>query len=314
MLDNTYDLVIIGGGPSGLTAAIYTARAAIKTLLLAGDPAGGQLMLTTEVENFPGFPQGIDGPQLISTLRSQAEKFGTITKDENVTKITGSVEKGFEITTESGSVYKSKVIIVATGANAKWLGLESEQRLRGKGVSACATCDGFFFKGKEVVVVGAGDVAMEDATFLTKFATKVHIFVRGTKENMRASRFMQEKAFTNQKIEFHFNTEIKEILGVDHVQGVKVINNQTKEETLIPEIGGVFVAIGHKPATDFLKGVVELDDIGYIKVTDNTKTSQAGIFAAGDAADFRYRQAITAAGMGCMAALDAEKYLASIEK
>jgi thioredoxin reductase (NADPH) len=314
MQENSYDLIIIGSGPAGLTAAIYTARASLKTLLLAGDPPGGQLMLTSEIENFPGFGDGIDGSELISKLRHQAEKFGTKALNENVISVTGDAQKGFTVTTEGHVSYAAKSVIIATGANAKWLGLESEQRLRGKGVSACATCDGFFFKGKEVVVVGAGDVAMEDATFLTKFASKVLIFVRGSKEKMRASKIMQEKANNNPKIEFHFNTEIVEILGQERVEGVKAINNETHEEILLPTIGGVFVAIGHKPSTEFLKGFIELDDVGYVKVKDNTRTSKEGVFAAGDAADYRYRQAVTAAGLGCMAALDVEKYLSSIEK
>lgn len=305
------DVIIIGSGPAGLTSAIYTSRASLNTLVIAGSPSGGQLMQTTEVENFPGFAQGVMGPVLISSMREQAIRFGTTFVEENVVSLAGDHKKGFTVlTTNSEQVYSAKSLIIATGANAKWLNIESEQRLRGKGVSACATCDGFFFKNKVVAVVGAGDSAMEEADFLTKFASKVIVLVRGDKENIRASKFMQNRAFNNQKIEFLFNTQIVEVLGTDLVEGLLVKNSKTNEITTLDNIQGLFLAIGHVPATQFLKGFVDLDAQGYLKVKNNTYTSKKGVFAAGDVLDYRYRQAITAAGMGCMAALDAEKFLA----
>jgi thioredoxin reductase (NADPH) len=305
------DVIIIGSGPAGLTSAIYTSRASLKTLVIAGSPSGGQLMLTTEVENFPGFAQGVMGPALISSMREQAIRFGTSFVEENVVSLAGDHKKGFTVlTTNSEQVYTATSLIIATGANAKWLNIESEQRLRGKGVSACATCDGFFFKNKVVAVVGAGDSAMEEADFLTKFASKVIVLVRGDKENIRASKFMQNRAFSNQKIEFIFNTQVAEVLGTDSVEGLLVKNSKTNEITTLDNIQGLFLAIGHVPATQFLKGFVDLDAQGYLKVKNNTYTSKKGVFAAGDVLDYRYRQAITAAGMGCMAALDAEKFLA----
>ncbi len=305
-----YDVLIIGGGPAGLTAAIYTARAEFSTLVLAGQPAGGQLMLTSEVENFPGFEHGIQGPTLIANMRAQAARFKTDFKDENVTKIEGNKNDGFKIITEEATVYESKTVIIATGASAKWLGLESETRLKGRGVSACATCDGFFFKDKVVAVVGAGDAAMEEATFLTKFATKVYLLVRSSEESMRASVFMKNKAKSNPKVKFVFNTEVVAVLGDSLVSGLRVKNNQTNQETVMEDIQGLFLAIGHTPSTKFLEGFVEIGKGGYIAVSDNTKTNVEGVFVAGDVADYRYRQAITASGMGCMAALDAEKFLA----
>lgn len=306
---STYDVIILGGGPAGLTAAIYTSRSKLNTLVIAGDTPGGQLMWTTEVENFPGFPEGIQGPELMQNMRKQAERFETEFKDENVTKIVGSVDEGFKVVTDSGE-YEGKTLIVATGASAKWLNLDSEQKFIGKGVSACATCDGFFFKNKEVAIVGGGDAAMEEAIFLTKFATKVYILIRGTKENMRASKIMQEEAEANDRIEFMFNTEVKEVLGEDNVTGLKLLNNKDSSESNL-NVQGLFIAIGHKPNTDFLKDFVTLGKQGYLEVTDNTKTSKEGVFAAGDVGDYKYRQAITAAGLGCMAALDVEKYLKS---
>jgi thioredoxin reductase (NADPH) len=307
-----YDVLIIGGGPAGLTAAIYTARAELSTLVLAGQPAGGQLMLTSEVENFPGFEHGIQGPTLISNMRSQAARFKTDFRDENVTKIGGSVSDGFKVTTEEGSIYESKTIIVATGASARWLGLESETRLKGRGVSACATCDGFFFKDKVVAVVGAGDAAMEEATFLTKFASKVYLLIRSSEEAVKASVFMKNKAKSNSKVEFVFNTEVVEVLGESLVSGLRVKNNQTGQEAIMGDIQGLFLAIGHTPSTKFLEGFVDVGKGGYVVVTDNTRTNVEGVFVAGDVADYRYRQAITASGMGCMAALDAEKFLAHL--
>jgi len=305
-----YDVIILGGGPSGLTAAIYTSRAKLNTLVLAGNPAGGQLMWTTEVENFPGFVDGIMGPELIENMRKQALRFETEIKDENVVNITGSVKDNFTLKTDNGDEYATKTIIIATGASAKWLNIESEQKLRGKGVSACATCDAFFFKNKVVAIVGAGDAAMEEAMYLTRFASKVYTLVRGSKEEMRASKIMQEEALANEKIEFLFNTEVKEVLGENFVTGLKLLNNKTNEEKDL-ELNGLFVAIGHNPNTKFLESLIDLEPNGYIKVKDNTKTSVEGIFVSGDVGDYKYRQAISAAGMGCMAALDVEKYLKS---
>lgn len=304
-----YDILILGGGPAGLTAAIYTSRANLKTKLIAGQPSGGQLMITTDVENFPGFPEGVMGPDLVAKFREQAVKFGTDAVDENVTKISGSFSEGFTVTTDAGNSYDGKAVILALGASAKWLGLESEQRLQGRGVSACATCDAYFFRNKVVAVVGGGDAAMEEATFLTNLASKVYVLVRGTKEQVRASKVMQDRAFANPKIEFLFNSEVLEVLGDQKVAGLKVKNNLTGAESVMSDVEGLFIAIGHKPNTGFLEGFVELGKMGYINVLDTTRTSKEGVFVAGDVSDFRYRQAITAAGLGCMAALDAEKFL-----
>ncbi len=304
---NKYDVIIIGSGPAGYSAAIYTTRAELKTLILLGVEVGGQLTTTTDVENYPGFPEGIMGPELMMKMKEQAERFGAETVSKTATNIEVKGEKDFIVKTEDES-YAAKSIIIATGASAKWLGIESEQKLRGHGVSACATCDGFFFKGKTIAVVGAGDAAMEEANFLTTFANKVYLFVRKSKDEMKASKIMQERALNNPKIEFIFNTEVEEVLGEDKVSGVRVVNNKTKEVKEI-KLEGLFIAIGHKPNTDFLKDVVKLDSKGYLEVTDNTKTSQGGIFAGGDVADYRYRQAVTAAGTGCMASLDVINYL-----
>lgn len=312
MQESIFDTLILGGGPSGLTAAIYTSRAMIKTLVLAGNPAGGQLTTTTEVENFPGFITGVQGPELVADMRTQAEKFGTTCVNENVVKISGDAQKGFEVETDAGNTYKGRSVIIATGASAKWLGLESETALRGKGVSACATCDGFFFKDKVVAVVGGGDAAMEESTFLTKFASKVYVLVRGDEATLRASKIMKDRAQNNSKIEFVFNIEVTEVLGTDKVAGLRVMNNQTNEEKVMDDVQGLFVAIGHNPNTEFLKDFIELDPKGYIKVENVTATSREGVFAAGDVADYRYRQAITAAGLGCMASLDAIRFLAEL--
>lgn len=310
MTNKIYDVIIIGGGPAGLTAAIYTSRAFLSTLTIAGALPGGQLTTTTDVENFPGFPNGIQGPELINNMRAQAERFNTEFLNDDVISIEGDAEAGFTVISQNGTKLQSKSIILATGASARWLGLESEQKLRGRGVSACATCDAFFFKEKVVAIVGGGDASMEEATFLTKFASKVYVLVRGSKETMRASKFMQQKAFGNPKIEFMFNTQVTEVLGDKVVEGLKVLTGDTKEEKVMQDIQGLFVAIGHIPNTDFLKGFVDLDEKGFVKVTENTKSSKEGVFVAGDVADYRYRQAITAAGSGCMASLDVEKYLA----
>lgn len=309
------DVLVLGGGPSGLTAGIYTARAGLSTILLAGDPPGGQLMWTSEVENFPGFPKGITGPELVANMRRQAERFGVKIVDENATKVSGSFKEGFEVLGDAGGSYRARSVIIATGASAKWLGLPGEQNLRGKGVSACATCDGFFFKNKVVAVVGAGDAAMEEAIYLTKFVEKVYVLVRKSKEQMRASKIMQERAFENSKIEFVFNTEVVEVLGDQFVTGIKIKNDISGKESVMDDVKGLFVAIGHKPNTEFLLSeggsLIELGKFGYAmpKKETQTHTSQEGVFIAGDVLDHKYRQAVTAAGFGCMAALDCTKFL-----
>ena len=242
-------------------------------------------------------------------MRSQAERFGTKYEDKNASNISGNAKEGFVVTTQDTESYSAKAVIVATGATAKWLNLESEERLKGKGVSACAVCDGFFFKDKSVAVVGGGDSAMEEATYLTKFCPKVYVLVRKDKGQMKASKIMQKRAEDNEKIEFLFNTEVTEGLGDDFVDGLTIFNNKTNEEAHL-DVQGLFLAIGHKPNTDFLKGFLDLGKSGYVEVKDNTKSSVEGVFVGGDVSDYRYRQAVTAAGLGCMAALDAEKYLA----
>lgn len=305
-----YDVIILGGGPSGLTASIYNSRAKLNTLVIAGNPAGGQLMWTTEVENFPGFEHGIMGPDLIENMRKQAIRFGTNFVDENVLSIKGSFEKNFTLTTDNKKEYKAKSIIIATGSSAKWLNIESEQKLRGKGVSACATCDGFFFKDKVVAVVGGGDSAMEESIYLTRFATKVYVLVRGTQSEMKASKIMQQEAMENKKIEFIFNIQVKEVLGDSFVTGLVLENSETKQTSNI-EVQGLFIAIGHTPNTKFLTGFIDLLPNGYVDVKDTTKTNVEGIFVAGDVSDYKYRQAISASGVGCMAALDAERFLKS---
>ena len=305
---NNYDVIVIGGGVSGLTSSIYTSRSFLKTLNIAGFPAGGQLMWTTEVENFPGFPEGIMGPELIENMRKQAEKFGTTFLDENVTSISGSHETGFLVKSEGGSEFTSKSIIIAVGSSPKKLGAPGEDNLSARGVSYCAVCDGAFFKEKAVAVVGGGDSAMEEANYLSKYASEVHVLVRGTEANMRASAIMIERTKKNPKVKFHFNTQIKEIAGENKVEKVIVTNSETNTDSEIV-LQGVFVAIGWKPNTDFLGNLIEKDSAGYIKVTNNTNTSLHGVFVCGDSADPRYRQAITAAGTGAMAAIDCEKLL-----
>ena len=294
----TYDVVIIGAGPAGYTAAIYTSRAFLKTILLSGIQPGGQLTTTTEVDNFPGFPKSIMGPQLMTDMAEQAKRFGTEIISDEVKEIKKN-STFFCINTASKS-YEAKTVIIATGASAMYLGLPSEQKFAGKGVSACATCDGFFFRGKEVVVVGGGDTAMEEATFLSKFASHVTIIHR--RDAFRASAIMVERAKKDPKISFVLNKEITEIYGDTVVRGVRL---KTGEEI---KTDGVFLAIGHKPNTVFLQDFIELDAKGYV-VVKGTETTVPGIFAAGDCVDHRYRQAIVAAGQGCMAAMDAEKYL-----
>ena len=306
-----YDVIIVGSGPAGYTAALYASRAFLKTLVITGIQAGGQLTTTTEVDNYPGFAKGILGPQLMLEMKAQVERFGTEIQTESVKSIekkgTGFVVKSADRT------WEAKTVIIATGASAMYLGLPSETTLAGKGVSACATCDGFFFRGKEVVVVGGGDTAMEEATFLTKFASKVTIVHR--RDEFRASAIMLERAKKDPKITFLTNTIIEEILGGATVSGVRIKDAKTGK-TSVYATQGVFLAIGHKPSTEFLKGFVDLDSKGYVRVVRpessldvQTATTIPGVFAAGDCVDPRYRQAVVAAGQGCMAAIDAERYL-----
>jgi len=304
----TYDVIVIGSGPAGLTAALYASRAELKTLIIAGFEPGGQLMKTSEVENFPGFPEGIQGPELMEKMIKQATRFGAQMLSETVKQVNFQ-KKPFKLTTEKGD-YESRSVIISSGADAKWLGLPNEQRLRGKGVSACATCDGFFFKDKEIAVVGGGDSAMEEAIFLTKFAKKVTIVHR--RDEFRASKIMLKRAQDNPKIEIITNTTITDVLGENKVEGVRLKNLNTEGERDFA-VEGLFLAIGHKPNTAIYQGHLELDKVGYIQVSSNTHTSIDGVFTAGDVNDHRYRQAVTAAGMGCMAAIDAEKYLADQE-
>lgn len=301
--------IIIGSGPAGYTAAIYAARAEMQPLMIAGREPGGQLMLTSDVENWPGEPEGLLGPELMEKLKKQALRFGTEFVEDMVTEVDFNVHP-FVVKTE-GKEYKAETVIIATGASAMWLDVPGEKELQGKGVSACATCDGFFFRDKEVVVIGGGDSAMEEATFLTKFASKVTILVR--RDELRASKIMQKRAMDNPKIEILWNTEAKELLGKDKVEGVRIVNNKTNEEQTL-NVEGYFAAIGHKPNTGIFADQLELDPKGYIKhAPDSTKTNIEGVFAAGDVIDPWYRQAITAAGLGCMAALEAERYLAAKE-
>lgn len=300
--------VIIGSGPAGYTAAIYAARAGLDPVLYTGAEPGGQLMITTDVENYPGFPDGVLGPEVMELFRKQSERFGTVIYNEMISKVdfTGPVHK---IYTEAGAEIKAHTVIISTGASAKWLGLESEKRLANKGVSACAVCDGFFFRGMDVAVVGAGDTAAEEATYLAKLCPKVHLLVR--RDEMRASKIMQERVEKTPNIEIHWNTETVEILGKDEVEGIRIINTKTKaEETL--KVKGFFVAIGHKPNTDMFRDWLDMDETGYLIPQPGTsRTNVPGVFVSGDAQDKVYRQAVTAAGSGCMAALDAERYLVS---
>ena len=307
----TRNVIIIGSGPAGWTAAVYAARAELKPLLFEGAEPGGQLMTTTEVENFPGFEHGIQGPELMAVMRKQAAHFATDIISEHVESV-DLTHSPFKVVAK-GKEYQAKSIIISTGATARRLGLESEKKLYGKGVSACATCDGFFFKGKNVIVVGGGDSAMEEATFLTRFADKVYIVHRNAE--FRASKIMQERVLKNPKIEVIWNSCVDEILGVEagHVTGVKLKDSNTGELREMA-IDGVFAAIGHEPNVSLFKGMIDLDEKGYIKtIPGSTKTNVPGVFASGDVQDWQYRQAITAAGTGCMAALDAEKYLADQE-
>ncbi len=304
----TVKCLIIGSGPAGYTAAIYAARAGLKPVLYQGEQPGGQLTITSDVENYPGYPQGINGPQMMMDFQAQAERFGTDIRYGMVTSVDFSVYPLKATIDESIDIYAYSVII-ATGASAKWLGLPSEQRLNSHGVSACAVCDGYFYRGTDVAVVGAGDTAAEEATYLAKLCTKVHLLVR--RDEMRASKFMQERVKSTPNIQIWWNTETEEILGEHQVEAVRVRNNKTQEVTTIP-IKGFFVAIGHQPNTAIFKGFLDMNETGYIKtIPGSTKTNIEGVFAAGDAQDHVYRQAVTAAGTGCMAALDAERFLAA---
>ncbi len=308
---NHHEVIIIGSGPAGLTAAIYTARANLSPLVIEGEPSstsdqpGGQLMLTTEVENFPGFPEGVMGPDLMMKFREQAARFNTTFITEKVTKVDFS-SRPFSVWVRD-TKYTAKSIIVSTGAQSIMLGLENEKRFYGHGLSTCATCDGFFFKGQEIAVVGGGDSAIEEATFLTKFASKVTIVHR--RETLRASKIMQQRALSNPKIEFKWNSQVTEILGTQKLQGVGLVDTVTGQKSQL-DITGLFVAIGHRPNTDLFKGVLEMEDSGYLKTRPGSSyTNIDGVFACGDVQDHTYRQAITAAGSGCMAAIDCERWL-----
>jgi len=300
-----YDVIIIGSGPAGLSAAVYAGRAKLETLVIAGMTSGGQLMLTGEVENFPGFPDAILGPELMDQMRKQAERFGAKFLFQDATAVDFS-SKPFKVKV-GNQIFEAKSIIIATGASNRWLGLESESRLRGRGVSSCATCDAPFFKEKKVVVIGGGDTAVEEALALTKFAREVTLIHR--RNELRATKILQDRAFGNKKISFVWDSIVEEILGKNRVEGIRIKNVKTGEKSEIAT-DAVFVAIGHKPNTDIFRGQIELDSNGYIVARDETKTSVEGVFVAGDVQDARYKQAVTAAGSGCKAAIDAEKYVA----
>jgi thioredoxin reductase (NADPH) len=303
------NVIIIGSGPAGLTAGLYTARANLKPLVIEGLEAGGQLMMTTLVENWPGYPRGIDGPELMAAIRAQAEHFGAEILRSHVTAV--DVRRHPFTVTTSNSEFQCRSLIIATGASARWLGLPSEHALVGHGVSSCATCDGFFFKGRPIAVVGGGDTAMEEALFLTRFAS--HVTVIHRRDTLRASKIMQDKAFANPKISFEWNAEVESIDDAANqaVTAINIRNSQTGERKQLP-VDGVFVAIGHTPNTSLFKGQIEMDPSGYIITHAGSRTSVPGVFAAGDVQDHIYRQAITAAGSGCMAAIDAEKYLEGV--
>lgn len=307
---NHHHLVIIGSGPAGYTAAIYAARAELKPLMFSGMQPGGQLMITNDVENYPGYPEGIMGPEMMEDFRKQAERFGTQIKYELITKVDlNSSPK--RLWTDGGDEFTADAVIISTGAKAKWLGIEAEDKYQNRGVSACAVCDGFFFRGKEVVIVGGGDTAAEESLYLSNLATTVHMLVR--RDELRASRIMQNRVLNTPNIKVYWNTEAEDISGELNVEKVHVVNNKTGEKTVI-EASAFFVAIGHKPSTDIFKGQLDMDEAGYLKVQPgSTRTNIPGVFASGDAADNVYRQAVTAAGTGCMAALDAERWLAAQE-
>ncbi|MGB5228201.1 thioredoxin-disulfide reductase [Eudoraea sp.] len=305
--------LILGSGPAGYTAAIYAARADLKPLMYTGMEPGGQLTTTTEVDNFPGYPEGIDGPTMMVQLQQQAERFGTEVRIGMATAVDFSKEVGgiHKVTIDDSKVIEAETVIISTGATAKYLNIPSEQRLRGGGVSACAVCDGFFYKGQDVAIVGGGDTAAEEASYLANICNKVTMLVR--KDFMRASKAMQHRVNSLPNIDLRYNSEVDEVLGDQVVEGLRIVNNKTGVKEEIP-ITGFFVAIGHKPNTEIFKGQLEMDETGYlITHGKSTKTSKPGVFASGDVQDKEYRQAVTAAGTGCMAALDAERYLATIE-
>ncbi len=305
--------LIIGSGPAGYTAAIYAARADMHPVMYTGLEPGGQLTTTTEVDNFPGYPEGVDGPTMMVQLQQQAERFGTEVRIGMVTAVDFSKEAGgiHKVTVDNAKELEAETVIISTGATAKYLGLPSEQKLRGGGVSACAVCDGFFYKNQEVAIVGGGDTAAEEATYLANICTKVTMLVRG--DEMRASKAMQHRVASTGNIDLKYNTVVEEVVGDQVVEGLKMINNKTGEKEEI-KITGLFIAIGHKPNTEIFKGQIDMDSTGYIITNGkSTKTNIPGVFASGDVQDKEYRQAITAAGTGCMAALDAERYLAAVE-
>ena len=305
MADTSRKVIILGSGPAGLTAAIYAARADLSPLVIEGTEPGGQLMITTDVENYPGFENAIMGPDLMDTMKKQAARFGTEFEFATVDRV--EIDGDKKVLHAGDKSFECDTLIICTGASARWLGIESEQKLMGHGVSACATCDGFFFRDKEIAVVGGGDTAMEEATFLTKFASKVHVIHR--RDELRASKAMQERAFNNDKIEFIWNSTVAEVVGDENVQGVQLKNVESGDERLL-NVEGLFVAIGHTPNTRIFEGQLKMDESGYLLVRPgSTVTEVPGVFAAGDVTDHVYRQAVTAAGMGCMAALDAERYL-----
>ncbi|MEX1063547.1 MAG: thioredoxin-disulfide reductase [Balneolaceae bacterium] len=308
----TLDVIIIGSGPAGLTAALYAARADLAPVVFEGPEPGGQLVQTTDVENYPGYPEGVLGPKMMEDFRKQAQRFGADCRYGYVTNIEFG-NRPYKLTIDEETEVYANAVIISTGAEARWLHLESEQRLRGKGVSACATCDGAFFRNEHVVVVGGGDTAMEEADFLTKFARKVTVVHRRNK--LRASKVMQQRAFSNEKIDFMWDSTLVEVLGDNLVKGVQVRNSHSNELITLEDVTGVFVAIGHKPNTDLFKGVLSMDDVGYIQTKgQSTVTDLPGIFASGDAMDPSYRQAVTAAGTGCRAAIDAERFLMDQKK
>ena len=308
MKDISVDVLIIGSGPAGYTAAIYTSRAGLKTLLYKGDQPGGQLTITSDVENYPGYPSGIMGPEMMVDFEKQAGRFGSDIRSGMISSVDFSSEKLLAFSDKNEKII-AKSIIISTGASAKWLNIESEQRLNGKGVSACAVCDGFFFRGQDVAVVGGGDTAAEEALYLSKLTSKVHLIVR--RDEMRASVIMQNRIKENNKIQIHWNSEIKEIKGNESVEGIDIINNVSNESKSI-KLSGVFIAIGHQPNTKIFKKHLNLDESGYIVTKPgSTVTNIPGVFATGDAQDKIYRQAVTAAGSGCMGALDAERFISN---
>lgn len=309
MGDNIHKVLIIGSGPAGYTAAIYAARANLEPVIYTGIEPGGQLMNTTDVENYPGYPEGILGPQMMDDFKKQAERFGTEVRFGTVSKVEFSSNGSpHRLTIDESEEVLAHAVIISTGASAKWLGLESEKRLNGHGVSACAVCDGFFFKGQDVAIVGGGDTAAEESLYLSKLCNTVHLLVR--RDEMRASKIMQDRVMKTENIIKHWNTETEEVLGDQTVSGVRVTNNKTGEKTTL-DVQGFFVAIGHKPNTDIFKGLLEMDEQGYlIAETGSMRTKVPGVFLSGDVQDKVYRQAVTAAGTGCMAALDAERWLA----